>query len=98
MDTLDEWLADDLGEPLVRAEFGVLDGGPLPGPIADPSVLKLVGTTTMVNFAHFGMGIDEVALEGSTRLRRCATQAAATRTDPSTPRSIARAGTALGPV
>jgi len=61
--TLHEWLADPTAGPAVRAAFGTGLSDPLPGPLADPDVLKLVGTTTMFKFAHFGMGIDREVLD-----------------------------------
>ncbi|WP_431836069.1 glycoside hydrolase family 3 C-terminal domain-containing protein [Cellulomonas sp. Y8] len=60
--SLNDWLEDSRTSALVRREFGVGDGEPLPGPLADPHVLKLVGTTTMAKFAFFEMGIDRAAL------------------------------------
>jgi beta-glucosidase len=62
--TLQEWLDDPESGPLVRAAFGLHgDNDPLPVPLNDPEVLKLVGGTTMGKFAYFGMGIDQSALE-----------------------------------
>ncbi|TCL79468.1 MULTISPECIES: glycoside hydrolase family 3 C-terminal domain-containing protein [unclassified Rathayibacter] len=62
--TLQEWLEDPESGPLVREAFGLTnENDPLPAPLDDPEVLKLVGGTTMGKFAHFGMGIDQPALE-----------------------------------
>lgn len=62
-DTLSEWLADPIGGALLRAEWGLADGAPLPPPLDDDHVLKLVGTTTMAKFAYFDMGIDRAAVD-----------------------------------
>jgi beta-glucosidase len=62
--TLREWLAAPDAGPLVRAAFGLeTENDPLPVPLNDPEVLKLVGGTTMGKFAYFGMGLDKAAID-----------------------------------
>lgn len=63
INTLHEWLTDPTAGPMLREVFGVGIDEPLPGPLADPEALKLLGTTTMMKFAHFGMGVDRAALD-----------------------------------
>jgi beta-glucosidase len=55
--TLHEWLADERGGALLRAQK------PTPRILSDPELIKVIGTMPMETLAAFGMGFDHATLQ-----------------------------------
>jgi beta-glucosidase len=59
MATLQEWLADPAGGPLIREVIGTDDAGRLRGPLADDHLVTVIGNFPVSTLAAFpGIGLD----------------------------------------